>query len=140
MPDKHFYFSIGASIGTAISIYGIKSKATLEEKFTLFKDISKNQPEWTLYFPGYIFLMGLWGLVPDILHALRILPKEVTRSEIFNIFFFHSYFEEIESKYPHVDQWLDWTGEILLITIAIGTMCYYISQINKAVKSRTNSG
>jgi len=135
MPDKHFYFSIGALSGTILSYYIIRSVNTLQ-KTALIKKLSKWQPDWLLYFPILIFLVGLWGLIPDILHALKIFPKEVTRSEIFNVFFMHSYFEKIEDIYPTIDRLLNWTGEVSLFSIAIGTMCYYISLVKKAVNSR----
>jgi len=138
MPNKHFYFSIGALSGTLISYYITKSIKAIKNN-SLVKNLSKLEPDWELYFPVVIFVTGLWGLIPDILHALRLLPKEVTRSEIFNIFFMHSYFEHVEDKYPAIDRLLNWTGEIILFSIAIGCMCYYIRLINNAINSRNIS-
>jgi len=78
--------------------------------------------------------VGCWGLVPDVFHALGVFPKEVTRSDIFDVFFFHSTFEHIESTMPVIDQYLNWLGQLFLVVIALGTMIYYIFQAKKAVE------
>ena len=136
MPDKHLYFSIGASLGT-IAVYGIAlAKDKLEETSDFVKRLSKKEPDWFLYFPIVIFLVALWGLIPDILHALNILPKEVTRGPFFDLFFAHSTFERIEDTYPEIDRWLNWIGEGLLFLIAIGIMFYYIRLIKRLSKDK----
>ena len=139
MPEKHFYFSIGAMIGTIVSTIIGYSRHKLQKHNFIFKALYKKDHHRFLFFPILIFLVGLWGLAPDIIHALKILPKAVTRSDIFNIFFFHSYFEYVEDQYPTINRFLNWSGEIILFSISIGTMVYYISQIKKAVKVKNTN-
>lgn len=110
MPDKHFYFSIGSSLGAVASYYVIGGKAELESRFQLLKRLKRKRIDWTLYFPLIIFLVGLWGLIPDILHALNILPKEITRGPLFDLFFFHSTFESLEDTNASLDRLLNWLG------------------------------
>ncbi len=126
MPEKHFYFSIGALVGTILSGYIGRAKRTLQQQNVLFRVLYKKDKHWFLFFPILIFLVGLWGLIPDIIHALRILPKDITRSDIFNIFFFHSYFEYIENNYPVIDRIFNWIGEIILLLISLVVMFYYV--------------
>ncbi len=134
MPDKHFYFSIGATIGTALSYYLIIARAKLEKNYRIIRMLKKNLKYWILYFPILIFLIGLWGLIPDLIHASGLLEKEVTRGPIFNLFFFHSLFEEIEDTYPVVDRYLNWTGSLLLLAISIFSMLFYIKIIKRNIR------
>jgi hypothetical protein len=134
MPDKHFYFSIGAALGAVISIIIGRSRHSLQKNNFLFQYLYKKDKHWFLFFPILIFTVGIWGLVPDIIHALKILPKDVTRSDIFNIFFMHSYFEKIEDIYPFLNRILNWSGEIILLSISISTMIFYIQQVKRAIK------
>jgi len=135
MPAKHFYFSIGASIGSIAMLYINVRKEQLVKRFSLFKQLEKQNSYWYLYSPLIIFFFGVWGLIPDIIHALSILPKEVTRTEVFNLFYFHSYFEYIEDTNKDLDQILNWIGQLILIVISLGTIMYYISLVNDAVKN-----
>ena len=133
MPDKHFYFSMGASLGTALSYYIIIARAKLEQKYPLFRKLKRKTRYWVLYFPVLIFLVGLWGLVPDLIHASGVIDKEITRGPIFNLFFFHSYFEQIEDAYPTVDRYLNWAGNLILFVISIVSMLFYIKIIKRNV-------
>jgi hypothetical protein len=136
MPDKHFYFSMGALIGTFASFFISKTRHKLQQRHLLFQYLHKKDKHWFLFFPILIFIIGMWGLIPDILHALRIIPKDVTRSSIFNIFFFHSFFEQIEDIYPLINRLLNWLGEIILLSISIGIMVFYIKQIKRALEPK----
>jgi hypothetical protein len=80
-----------------------------------------------------IFLVGLWGLIPDIIHFSGWLSKEVTRTHLFDIFFFHTTFEHIENTMPVVDTYLNLFGQFLLAIICLGTMLFYVKQIRKAI-------
>jgi hypothetical protein len=133
MPDKHLYFALGALTGSGLSYLAIRFRSTLEQNNNFVKKLTNKVPDWELYLPALIFLVGLWGLVPDIIHALNILPKEVTRIDLFNIFFFHSYFEYIEDTNHRLDQIFNWLGEGILFIIAISCMCYYIHLVKKAI-------
>lgn len=136
MPEKHFYFSIGAAFGTLISFLIGRVRHKLQQSNILFRYLYKKDHHWFLFFPVLIFMVALWGLVPDIIHAFGILPKEVTRGEIFNIFFLHSYFEQIEDSSPVINRLLNWCGEIVLFGISLGIMYFYTRQIKAAVKNK----
>ena len=133
MPDKHFYFSIGASLGTAVSYYVIIARAKLEQNHRWIRKLNKKLRYWILYFPLIIFVIGLWGLVPDLLHASGLVDKDVTRGPLFNIFFFHSLFEQIEDTNLVLDRYLNWAGNILLFLISLISMMFYIRIIKRNV-------
>ncbi|PCJ49795.1 MAG: hypothetical protein COA74_04920 [Gammaproteobacteria bacterium] len=137
MPDKHFYFSTGAALGTLLCWILAKTRHKLQQSNFFIKALYKKDRHWFLFFPILIFIIGMWGLIPDILHVLRILPKEITRGSFFNIFFFHSYFEQIEDIYPFINRLLNWIGEIILLSLSVGIMVFYIKQIKRALHSRT---
>lgn len=134
MPEKHFYFAVGAVAGSAICAVIGKVRHKLRESNGFVRWLYRKEPHWFLYFPAIIFLVGLWGLIPDVIHLLGLLPKEVTRSGLFDIFFFHSTFEHIEDTLPVVDRYLNLLGEFLLFTICLSIMVYYVMQIKKAAK------
>jgi len=134
MPEKHFYFSLGAVLGSLICSLIAKFRHSLRKHNSFVRWLYRKEPHWFLFFPVVIFLVGCWGLVPDIFHALGVFPKDVTRSAIFDIFFFHSTFEYIEGAFPIVDRYLNWAGEFFLVIIALGSMLYYIFQAKKAIK------
>ena len=118
MPNKHLYFAMGALTGSTISWSIRKARFWLLEHTHWMKHLYRWNRDWFLYFlPCFVGFWGLIALTPDVLHGLNILPKEVTRSKIFNIFFFHSYFEKIEDSNLKLDQMLNWTGEFLLFFV-----------------------
>ena len=133
MPEKHFYFAVGAAVGSVACVYLAKVRHGLAKHSAFVGWLYRKEPQWFLYFPVVIFFFGLWGLVPDIVHWSGLLPKEDTRSGIFDIFFFHSTFEHIENTQPLVDRWLNIAGEVILVSIALGVMFYYVRQAKKAV-------
>lgn len=133
MPEKHFYFSIGAVVGSAICAVVAKKRHTLRKTNAFVQWLYRTEPHWFLYFPVVIFLVGLWGLIPDIIHLFGWLPKEETRTAWFDIFFFHSTFEHIENTLPVVDHYLNLLGQALLAAVALSVMVYYVIQIKKAV-------
>lgn len=138
MPDKHFYFSIGASLGTAISYYIIIARAKLEQNYRWIRKLNKKLRYWILYFPVVIFLVGLWGLIPDLLHASGLVDKDVTRGPLFNIFFFHSLLEQIEDSNLVLDRYLNWAGNILLFLISLISMLFYIRIIKRNVRKNSS--
>lgn len=133
VPEKHFYFSIGAVVGSAICVVIAKKRHALRKTNAFFQWLYRKDPHWFLYFPIVIFMVGLWGLIPDIIHFSGLLPKEVTRTHLFDVFFFHTTFEYIENTMPEVDSCLNFVGQLLLAVICLGTMWFYVMQVKKAL-------
>jgi hypothetical protein len=133
MPEKHFYFALGAAVGSAVCAVIAKQRRKLRNTSRFFQWLYRKEPHWFLYFPFLIFLVGLWGLIPDIIHFSGWLSKEVTRTHLFDIFFFHTTFEHIENTMPVVDAYLNLFGQFLLAIICLGTMLFYIKQVKKAL-------
>ena len=129
MPNKHVYFAIGCSAGSYLSYLIRKHRKFLYKKVRLIRKLYSWDRDWFLYFPVIIGFSGMYALIPDILHALRILPKEVTRGDFFNVFFFHSYFEKVEDSNQMLDYWFNTLGSISLFCIALGIFYYYIKQL-----------
>jgi hypothetical protein len=136
MPNKHFYFALGAAHGALISYAVRKSRYWLSNKFRVVRKIYRIDRDWFLYFPFFIAFMGVIALLPDILHGLHILPKETTRSEVFNIFFFHSYFEWLEDVNPLADWLLNSIGSAVLLLLSMGILFFYIREVKRII---TNS-
>ncbi len=131
MPNKHFYFAMGASNGVVV-VYALrKARHGLYQKARWMRRIYRWDRNWFLYFPFLIALFGIFALTPDIFHALHILPKEVTRGPIFNLFYCHSYFEWLEDANPSMDRLLNTIGSIVLAIIAIGILLFYIAEAKR---------
>ncbi len=139
MPEKHFYFSVGAAVGSSICVYIAKKRHELRKTSAFFQWLYRKEPQWFLYFPVVIFFVGLWGLVPDLIHLFGLMPKYETRSALFDIFFFHSTFENIENTNGVLDYYLNIVGHVFLLTISLGVMIYYVRQINRAMKERASN-
>ena len=139
MPEKHFYFSIGAALGTCVSYLIGRHRHALQNQIYIFKMINKRSRHWFLYFPIVIFVFGLWGLIPDIIHASGLLSKETTRGDLFDIFFFHSLFERLEDSNKAFDQVFNWIGQLILVVVSLGVMVFYIRTIKKIIKSRKSN-
>lgn len=138
MPEKHFYFSMGAVVGSAVCAVVAKKRHVWRDTSKFFQWLYRREPQWFLYFPIVIFLVGLWGLIPDVIHLFGWLPKEDTRTALFDIFFFHSTFEHIENTLPLVDRYLNLLGQLLLGVVSLSVMVYYVTQIKKAVADRAS--
>jgi hypothetical protein len=135
MPEKHFYFSIGAVVGSAVCAF-VASKRHVWRKSSAFVQwLYRKEPQWFLYFPVVIFLVGLWGLIPDVVHLFGWLPKSETRTALFDVFFLHSTFEHIENTLPVIDRYLNMLGQLLLLVVSLSVMVYYVVQIKKALAS-----
>ncbi len=139
MPEKHFYFSLGATVGAVACTVIAKKRHVWRQTSRFVQWLYRKEPQWFLYFPLVIFFVGLWGLVPDIVHLFGLLPKEETRSGLFDIFFFHSTFEHIENTFPAIDRYLNFLGQFLLAGISIGVMVYYVRQAKKAISDRRSN-
>lgn len=131
MPEKHFYFSVGAAVGSGVCALVAKKRHSLRETSRFFQWLYRKEPHWFLYFPVVIFMVGLWGLIPDVIHFFGWLSKDATRAAIFDVFFLHSTLEHIENISPVIDRYLNILGQVLLFLISISVMVYYVKQINK---------
>lgn len=138
MPNKHFYFAMGATTGVAISWMIRKSRFWLLKNTRWMNRLYRWNRDWFLYFPAIVLFFGLFAWIPDIFHALGIFPKKTTRSDFFDIFFFHSYFEKIEDQNPILNQILNWVGEFLLFSIAVGVLLFYVKILKKTKKNTKN--
>jgi len=136
MPDKHFYFSNGAMLGTLIVVAVRLNRRRLYAKYYWFRRLYRIDRDWFLYFPVVIGLFGIIGLIPDILYATGMLPKHVIRSDFFNLFLGYSWFESVEDlpEYRRLNQLWNWLGEVSLLLISVGIIVFYI-RIANSIKS-----
>lgn len=125
---------MGASLGSLASLLVAKWRVAYRSHSHLLQYLYRKERHWFLYFPLIIFLFGVWGIVPDLLHAFNILPKDVTRSAVFDVFYFHSTFEKLENENPALDQLLNWAGEAILLVVALSIFVYYVTQVRRAVR------
>jgi len=132
MPAKHFYFSNGALLGTALVVVVRLNRRRLYRRYKWFRGLYRIDRDWFLYFPAVIGLFGLYGLIPDILYAIGLLPKHVIRSDFFNLFLGYSWFESVEDLpgYSHVNELWNWWGEAVLFFVSIGILVFYIRLVN----------
>jgi len=137
MPNKHFYFALGAAHGAVIAYVVRKSRYWLSRRFRVVRRLYRLDRDWFLYFPFFIGFVGVIALVPDILHGLGILPKETTRGAFFNIFFFHSYFEWLEDNNPIADWLMNSLGSLILLLLALGTLIFYVREIHRIRNKRS---
>ena len=136
MPNKHFYFALGAANGIVIAYVVRKSRCWLAKRFRGVRQLYRFDRDWFLYFPFFIGIMGVIALIPDILHGLHLLPKETTRSEFFNIFYFHSYFEWLEDANPTADWIMNTLASLFLLLLAMGVFIFYVREV-KRIKGRS---
>lgn len=138
MPAKHFYFANGALLGSMVVMTIRFKRKWLHENFSWFRQLYRFDRDWFLYFPIIIGLFGIYGLIPDILYATGLLPKDLIRSDFFNVFLGYSWFESVEDlpEYAHLDRFFNWLGEMILFTIAIGILVFYIRLTNTIISSR----
>ncbi|MDX8396299.1 MAG: hypothetical protein R8K22_07800 [Mariprofundaceae bacterium] len=138
MPAKHFYFSTGALLGTAVVVAVRVYRKKLFDRYEWFRGLYRIDRDWFLYFPAVIGLFGLSGLSPDILYATGILPKPVIRGDFFNLFLGYSWFESVEDlpEYRFLNELWNWCGEAALFFISIGILVFYIRLANSIRNSR----
>jgi hypothetical protein len=133
MPAKHFYFANGAILGSMVVMAVRFKRKWLYEKFSWFRGLYSLDRDWFLYFPVVIGLFGIYGLIPDILYATGLLPKDVIRSDFFNLFLGYAWFESVEDlpEYSQLNQLWNWSGELFLSLISLGIMAFYIRLANR---------
>lgn len=140
MPNKHFYVAMGAAHGVLLVIALRAARHWLYRHTRWMRRLYRWDRDWFLYFPVLIAAVSVWGLIPDLLHGLSLLPKDVTRSAAFNIFFFHSLWEELENSSPALDRVLNLSGLAVLLTISLGIMIFYVREIKRIERQEAGSG
>lgn len=134
MPNKHFYFAIGATHGAAIAAYVYYNRRAWYAKYRWVRRLYRWDRDWPLYLPLIMPLIGLWGLIPDILHGTGFLDKASTRLPFYDLFFFHSTFEMIEDSNKMLDHWLNTSGSILLFLLSMGLFVFYGKKARELLK------
>lgn len=140
MPNKHFYVAVGAAHGVLLVVALRSARHWLYRHTRWMRSLYRWDRDWFLYFPALIAAVSVWGLIPDILHGLSLLPKAVTRSDIFNIFFFHSLWEKLEDSSAALDWILNLSGLVLLLAISLGIMIFYVREIKRIERQEVGSG
>lgn len=105
MPNKHFYFVLGATHGALVAAWIYRRRHAWYPRYAWVRGLYRRDRDWTLYLPFVMVAFGLLALVPDILYGLGILPKPVIRSAAFNLFYGYAWFERSEGLDPLLD-WL----------------------------------
>jgi len=126
MPNKHFYVAMGAAHGAMAAHLVRQHRHRLRQRWRWFRHFSRRHPDWYLWFPIIYVPFIIWALLPDLLHASAVLPKEVTRGPLFDLFYLHSSFERWEDQYPRVDRLLNAIGSLLLVGIGLGNFVFYV--------------
>lgn len=134
MPNKHFYFALGAANGAVVAYCVRKARRWLFKQFKIVRRLYRLDRDWFLYFPFFIGVMGLIALTPDILHALHVLPKDMTRSGFFNLFYFHSYFEWLEDESASANWVMNITGSVFLFCLALSIFIFYVNQVKNIIR------
>lgn len=126
MPNKHFYVAIGAAHGALAAALLHRYQHRLAARWRWFRRLCRRNPDWFLYFPAIYLPFVVWAVMPDLLHGLAILPKEVTRGPLFDIFYLHSSFERWEDSYLVLDRVLNAIGSVTLLTLGLGNLIFYV--------------
>lgn len=136
MPNKHFYFALGALHGAAVVVWIHSQRHLWFQRHRWVRKLYRRHPDWFLYFPILIALFGCVALVPDALHALDILPKSIIRSDLFNVFYGYAWFEQIEDYSPRIDWLINSVASAALYFLAVGVLLYYAGQARKYLLRR----
>jgi len=129
MPNKHFYFAMGALHGAAIAVWVHTQRHAWFKRYRWVRRLYHRKPDWFLYFPVVIALFGCLALVPDTLYALDILPKSVIRSDLFNVFYGYAWFEHMEDSSPRLDWLFNTIGSALLYALSLLVLGLYASLV-----------
>lgn len=135
MPNKHFYVAMGAANGALVAVLVRHHRQRLFQRYRWMRQLCRRRPDWFLFFPVIYLPFIVWALIPDILHATAILPKDVTRGPLFDIFYLHSSFERWEDSHRLLDRILNGIGSLCLLTIGIGNFVYYIRAYRRRVSA-----
>ena len=134
MPNKHFYFAMGALHGAAIAVWVHTQRHAWLKRYRWVRRLYHRKPDWFLYFPVVIALFGCLALVPDTLYALDILPKSVIRSDLFNVFYGYAWFEQMEDRSPRQDWLVNSIGSATLYLLAVVALLYYAIQARQRIR------
>lgn len=139
MPNKHFYFALGATHGASVAAWIYRRRHAWYPRYAWVRGLYRRDRDWTLYLPFVMVAFGLLALVPDILYGLGILPKPVIRSAAFNLFYGYAWFERSEDLDPLLDWLFNTIGSLLLYALALGVLGFYAREAARrlgAVHSR----
>ncbi len=125
MPNKHVYFALGVTHGAFLVTWMHYRRRDWFKNYRWMRQLCRFDPDWFLYFPWVLACFGCFGLIPDVILALDLLPKEKVRSDLFNVFYGYSLLEHIEDKRPDVDHLLNTFGSLILYTVALGVLAFY---------------
>jgi|GEM_PF-5418585 len=134
MPNKHVYLAIGAAHGAAIATYIYHRRRAWFAKYRWVRRLYRWDRDWVLYLPILMPLIGLWGLIPDILHGTGVLSKAETRAPFFDLFFFHSTLEILEDNNRSIDYWLNIGGSFLLFILSVGLFVFYNKKSQELIR------
>lgn len=134
MPNKHFYFALGAASGFMLvsAVQMVLRKKRAVRQFHGAKYV-RGYPV-SIFTPFLFSILGCIALVPDALYLLNILPKDVIRSPGFNLFWGYPWFESIEDQYPVVDHILNALGMIAIYFLALHVFGFYIRECRKRMQ------
>lgn len=135
MPNKHFYFAVGATLGTCAVVWVHRKQHSWKVRYQWARKLHRWDPQWFLYFPFAIALFGMLPLIPDMLIIFDILPKEVVRSPSFNIFFGYDWFEKIEDTSPKLNHLMNFLASCILYGLSIGVMGFYKKELSRILRA-----
>ncbi len=126
MPNKHFYFAMGALHGAAVVVWVHSQQHAWFQRYRWVRQLYRRHPDWHLYFPTVIVTFGFLALVPDTLYALGILSKSAIRSDLFNVFYGYAWFEHVEDSSPRLDWLFNTLGSGLLYALSLAVLGFYV--------------
>lgn len=135
MPNKHFYFALGAAHGTAVVAWIHHRRHVWYERYRWVRALYRWDRDWFLYFPLVIGTFGFLALLPDILYAIGVLTKAQIRTPWFNVFYGYAWFEQIEDARPSLDWAFNSLGSALLYMQAIAILQYYSGMVSRRLNT-----
>jgi hypothetical protein len=129
LPNKHVYFALGATHGVAVVAWVHHKRHEWFARHRWMRKLYRWDADWFLYFPFVIAIFGLIALVPDILLAFDLLPKELIRSNIFNVFYGYAWLEQLEDREPAINHMLNILGSSFLYLLSIAVLAFYAQKL-----------
>lgn len=135
MPNKHFYFALGVTHGTAVVSWVHRQRHSWYERYRWMRALYVWDRDWFLYFPFAIGAFGLLALLPDTLYAIGVLSKAQIRTDWFNLFYGYTWFERIEDTHPKLDWIFNSLGSALLYIQAIAIFKFYAGMVSRRLNA-----